>query len=957
MFRWHVVSAVFWRNVKQYFSGVLGYLFIVVFVTVCAVLAFNQQFFANNLANLDQLSRWFPFLLLVFIPAITMTVWAEEKRSGTDAILFTLPASDFEIMLGKYLSVAMVYTIALFFSLTQLIALERIGNPDWGVIGATYLGYWLSGLSFLAIGMFASSLTSSVTISFVIGTTLCAIPVFIGLISQGTVWLEKLGVAWNLQDFTEGLIPLGNVVYFLSIIVLMLYLNLVVVSQRHWSRGQSSSLAGHYFMRIACLAVALLCCNYVASTLSNNNWTRADLTKEKLYTLDETTLATIEKARANKRPITIQAFISTEVPRKFVNVKKQFLGLLRQYDFYGGNYVNVRYVDVAASSPQEAEARNSGIVPIDDRSEVGGRTVEQQVFLGALVSSPLDDVTIPSIDQNTSLEYQLTRSISITAEKAKKLTIGILDTDTHFGCQTATGTPLPSWWAYSETLNRLKVNFNIKQIPQNELVNYVEPPQSTASENSPDKTAARKAPNVLIVADPSSMTQASSRALLQYLAAGNPAIILADPLPFYLPFRIPRVGILGAPRLPRLEPRNPNSEFLSSAFEPKVESGTAASLLTALGIKWNNGDVAWNVANPHPNFVLKWPEGFGTRYPFESYGPYDQAVSFVRNEGGQNAFNSDSVITSGLRELLFFYPGYIEPVENATTTFTQLISLGTESGTTRWNEITYTPKQVTRDRRTGREEETAAINPITGQDLILIRGRAAGILDDKNYSVAAHIQGNENNKTNVVFVADTDFLSGAYYMQEDNLKQELDNFMFLLNAIEVLVGDRDLVALRGRNPKLKTLDKFEMQVNQFRKLRATKTAEIEKRIRVQQQNAEQELAAASQDIQNDGTMGVIQQAQMFSERRSDALERLRRKKKKLKEELDTAIDGLKSMERQQTTELENRIRWTSVMLAPLPALILGLVVLTIRTVNENRSIDPRRRIRASTNPEKEKNNG
>ena len=93
MFRWHVVSAVFWRNVKQYFSGPLGYLFIVVFVTVCAVLAFSPQFFADNLANLDQLSRWFPQLLLFIIPAITMSVWAEEKRQGTDSILFTLHLS------------------------------------------------------------------------------------------------------------------------------------------------------------------------------------------------------------------------------------------------------------------------------------------------------------------------------------------------------------------------------------------------------------------------------------------------------------------------------------------------------------------------------------------------------------------------------------------------------------------------------------------------------------------------------------------------------------------------------------------------------------------------------------------------------------------------------------------------------------------------------------------------
>ncbi|HMP80882.1 MAG TPA: ABC-2 transporter permease, partial [Pirellulaceae bacterium] len=150
MFRFHVVSAICMRNLKQYFSGVLGYVFIFVFVVVSAIMAFNQQFFADNQTNLDQLTRFFPLLLLFIAPAIAMTVWSDEKRQGTDAILFTLPATDFEILLGKYLAVASVYTIALLFSLTQLVALAILGNPDWGVIATTYLGYWLAGLALIS---------------------------------------------------------------------------------------------------------------------------------------------------------------------------------------------------------------------------------------------------------------------------------------------------------------------------------------------------------------------------------------------------------------------------------------------------------------------------------------------------------------------------------------------------------------------------------------------------------------------------------------------------------------------------------------------------------------------------------------------------------------------------------------------------------------------------------------
>src|SRR5579872_2670527 len=142
--RMHVINAVFKRNFLSYFSGVIGYLVIIVFVLAGAISAFNSQFFANNLDNLDQLNSVFPGLLLFLVPAITMGVWADERKLGTDELLFTLPATDFEILLGKYLAVLAVYTIALFFALTHLVVLRFIGDPDMGVALTTYLGYWLA---------------------------------------------------------------------------------------------------------------------------------------------------------------------------------------------------------------------------------------------------------------------------------------------------------------------------------------------------------------------------------------------------------------------------------------------------------------------------------------------------------------------------------------------------------------------------------------------------------------------------------------------------------------------------------------------------------------------------------------------------------------------------------------------------------------------------------------------
>ncbi len=856
----HVIKAIVKRELSSYFSSPTGYVFITIFVFLSAFAAFwVPGFFERNLANLDQLNAWFPALLLFLAPAITMGAWAEERKTGTDELLLTLPARDWELVLGKYLACVSIYAVALVFSLSHVVVLWYLGKPDLGVVLATYLGHFLAGASLIAVGLVGSAITGNLTLAFIVSSLLCAAVLAVGGLDNvmpGTrlaQWTENVSFAERFKDFGRGVVSLENVGYFAILAAVALWANAFIINRRHWAGSvKGTGRTPLAFVRGAAFLVA----GGAAVVLLARNGARADATQERLWSLSPETTKLIGGLSPD-RPVLVTAYVSPSVPVSLVQTRDTLLGLLREMQATSGGRVITRIVDTEPFTDAAREAKkNNNIEPQQvPPSPEDAEPRVREVFLGLAFTCGPEQFVIPFLSKGLPVEYELARSIRTVSLQGRKK-VGVLETDAQlfgeFNYQTYQ--PGRDWPIVEE----LRKQYEVTRV--------------TKGQHVPADI------NLLVVAAPSTLSNEELKHVVDYVKAGRAALIFEDPL------------ALVNPPLSTSEPRGSGNVFQRRQNE--APKGDLTPLYAALGIECPKDKIVWDGYNPRPQ-----------------YADIPHEFCFIgRHNGTPDAFNDSDTITSGLQEVVMMAAGYIDQAKTvpAGMKFVPLLKTSPTGALVDFSQMLQRSPFGVGGLNPGRRPVKSA-----GQHVLAARITQPASGDSKGLNAVF--------VADLDCVSDMFFR----IREQGFSDLEFDNVTFALNCVDTLAGDDSLLELRKRRRVHRTLDRLDQaraaeQKDQLAAIEAANDKadkELEKAKSILQ-NKMKEIQDR-QDLDESTKRIMVESVREAEQRRVD-VQTAAINDIKQAEILDARMRAKERIDRTQMN-----IRIAAVALPPIPALLLA----------------------------------
>jgi len=932
----HAAYAVMKRNFIAYFTNPTGYVFLCLFVLLTSLAAFwTESFFNSNLANLDQLNLYIPSILLLFIPAISMSIWSEERRQGTDELLLTMPAGDFDVVIGKYLAAVAIFTVSLLFSqICNYIVLLSLGDPDTGLVLGNYLGYWLVGLAMLSVGMVASFLTGNLTVGFVLGVLFNAPLVAAGwsevfLKEEWAAVLQPWSIAAQLRDFEAGVISGASIIYFVLLIALMIYLSMVLIGRRHWTGGAKGNMMGwHFLARVVAL---ILITGGISVLASEYDLLRPDVTSEKINSLSPQTIKLVKEIRESepKHPVRIDAYISKNLPEDFVQRRLDLRSRLRELSALGGDYVQfeIHEVDLNGEEAHAAEKR-FGIEKRTIATEVRSAIESREIIFGIICRSGAEQVVTPFLGKGVPIEYELIRSI-VTVTKTDRQRVGILLTDANL----LGGSPLEGPSEEQPIVAELRKQYEVVPVNPNEKIegNYA----------------------ALLAVQPSTLSPPQMQNFVDAVKRGVPTAIFEDPMPV-------TVAVTGTDQPKR-------GRGMMAHMQPPQEKGNLQSLWDVLGVSLEGEDmrqpptdpfgqqrpratrrtdIVWQEYNPHPS-----EEGI--------YRISNEWVFITPDETGES-FSSKSEITSDLQEVLFLFAGGINTsdADNEEFDITELVRTRPKSGTvslsdliqqTPFGDFPRDPEHVAQARGapTGKRH-LLAVRVQGPQPQTAASSQTATAEEGKSEQGDADPQATKSEDLkpiNAVVVSDVDVLGPVFFEirsgGDDTInpitRWRLDNVAFVLNVVDMLTGDDSFVEIRKRRPKHRELKAIQAALDsakdQRREARESAEEEVKDAVKVE----EDKLNAILKNAQETNTLNREFATQFQMEERA-AQDRVKRKRAQAERKRDETYEDIEREMSSNIRNVQDQYKMWAVLLPPISPLLIAICVFFVRREREREGI-------------------
>ena len=880
--------SVFKRELKSYFSTPLAYVFLVIFLIISGFLPFRAGFFEMRQASLLLFFDNMPLLFIFLVPAMAMRLWAEERKSNTIELLFTLPVTVTQAVLAKFFAAWAVLALALALTCPMVFTVCYLGKPDSGPIITGYIGSLLLAGAYLAIGSFFSSLSRNQVIAFVLAVVACAVLFFLGspavMDTLSTLWfvpvglvaaLETLSFRLRFESLQRGVIQLHDIVFFLLLAAGWLWATMIALREKD---NAERVIAG---LRIAAAVSCIIIITACATLIVQKSAGRAglDLTEDRLYTLSDGTRNILGELN---QPVTLKLYYSRKAAMKgseqirFYSTYYLYVrAMLEEYVSVSNGKLSLEIIDPLRWSDEEDDAIQHDL----RRYAMDG---DKNFFFGLVAQTELGKAASISFfepNRQEFIEYDVSKLITGVVRREKR-TVGLLSSlpvsganlspELAYMMQIQGRRPPPPWII----VQQLREAYDIVPVEA-------------------DADAIQDDIDFLMVVHPKQLPEKTLFAIDQFVMRGGKLIVFVDPHCL--------VDQPAAPRNPYMPSRHKADSSLNR-------------LLKGWGVEMQSG-------------VIAAARSAAASFP----GSNARLSTFLALD--QRCVNADEVVTAKLHNVQVFFPGVLKKVEGATATVTPLLSTTDRGGT-------WTPKSLRQLQRPDMRQINRDVEP--AGEPVMIACRISGKLktnfpdgikivedvkkepgDEKEDAKKPPLVKESPGDATVLVFADVDMVSDTVHYQRDSngMTTAGDNIAVVFNALDFLAGSRDLIAIRSRGDFKRpfiVIDEIEARAEKA-------TAKETEAINVKIADFKEKLMAlgATANVEN----FKLVQSKVITEG------------KKLKEDIRTAEKEQRSLGASARVKIEDIKFWLifhNVLWAPAAVLAIAIALAVARSTRARR---------------------